>query len=182
MRKAREGTRQSHADGRRVRPVVARRWWWPRFTYILPNMTNIRRTLIGVAAAASLAATAHAQTFELTIPPGNNFDKANFRMWVPANPGTLRGAVVLVPGSNGDGRSMVTDTLWQSFATKHHFALVGCQFTDKPHDQGFIEDYVNVSQGSGQALLDALTALGKASQHQELATAPFFLWGMSAGG
>lgn len=145
-------------------------------------MTNIRRALFVVAGIAGLAAVGRAQTFELTIPPGNNFDKANFRLWVPANPGTLRGAVVLVPGSNGDGRSMVTDTLWQSFATKNHFALVGCQFTDKPHDQGFIEDYVNVSQGSGQALLDALTALGKASQHQELGTAPFFLWGMSAGG
>ncbi len=57
-----------------------------------------------------------------------------------------------------------------------------CRFTDKPHDQGFIEDYVNVSQGSGQALLDALTAFATRARHPELATAPFLLWGMSAGG
>ena len=51
-----------------------------------------------------------------------------------------------------------------------------------PHEQGFIEHYVNVSQGSGQALLDALAALGARAQHPELATAPLLLWGMSAGG
>ena len=54
--------------------------------------------------------------------------------------------------------------------------------TDKPHDQGFIEEYVNVSQGSGQAFLDAMTAFATRARHPELATAPFLLWGMSAGG
>mgnify|MGYP003341367449 CR=1 FL=1 len=32
----------------------------------------------------------------------------------------------------------------------------------KPHEQGFIEEYVNVSKGSGQALLDALATRGTA--------------------
>jgi dienelactone hydrolase len=36
--------------------------------------------------------------------------------------------------------------------------------------------------GSGQALLDALDALAKRSQHPELSRAPLLLWGMSAGG
>jgi pimeloyl-ACP methyl ester carboxylesterase len=87
-----------------------------------------------------------------------------------------------VPGSNGDGRSAVDDPTWQAFATRNKLALVGCRFTDKPHDQGFIEQYVNVSRGSGQALLDALGRLATRSAHPELETAPFLLWGMSAGG
>ncbi len=59
---------------------------------------------------------------------------------------------------------------------------MACRFTDKKHDEGFIEDYANVAHGSGQALFDALSKVGTASRHVELADAPLFLWGMSAGG
>ena len=57
---------------------------------------------------------------------------------------------------------------------------MGCRFTDKPHDQSFIEQYVNVSEGSGQALIDTLVGLAGRAGHPELATAPLLLWGMSA--
>jgi len=77
---------------------------------------------------------------------------------------------------------MVVDEFWQKFATERHLALVACRFTDKKHDQSFIEEYVNVSQGSGQALLDALGAFAAQSKHPEVAGAPIMLWGMSAGG
>lgn len=88
----------------------------------------------------------------------------------------------LIPGSAGDGRPEVNDAVWQRFANQHGLALLGCRFTDKPHDQNFIEEYADVSLGSGQALLDALDALAKRSQHPELSRAPLLLWGMSAGG
>ena len=87
-----------------------------------------------------------------------------------------------MPGSNGDGRSEVADTVWQGFATRNQVALIGCRFTDKPHDQGFIEDYVDVARGSGQALLGALVAFAANAKRPELAGAPLLLWGMSAGG
>jgi len=103
-------------------------------------------------------------------------------LWYPADLRAIRAILVLVPGSNGDGRSAVEDPVWQAFATRHHLALVGCRLTDKPHEQSFIEHYVNVSQGSGQVFLDALTALAGRAQHPELASAPLLLWGMSAGG
>lgn len=130
---------------------------------------------------AQAPATA-AQSFEETIPPGANFDKAEFRFWAPKDTASLRGIVVLVPGSNGDGRPMADDAFWQEFATKNAVALLGCRFTDKPHDQSFIEDYVNVSRGSGQALLDVIARFASRSNHLEAASAPLFLWGMSAGG
>src|SRR5262249_44529161 len=79
-------------------------------------------------------------------------------------------------------RAQVGDAFWQTFAVAHHLALVGCRLTDKQHDQMFIEHYVDVSKGSGQALLDALASLAKKSGHAEIATAPLLLWGMSAGG
>lgn len=121
-------------------------------------------------------------TLEGVIPPGNNFDKAEFRLWYPNNVASFRGIVLLVPGSNGDGRAMAQDTVWQAFAVKHKLALVACRFTDKPHDQNFIEDYIKVSDGSGQALLGAINEFAEKSKHPELATAPMLLWGMSAGG
>ena len=77
---------------------------------------------------------------------------------------------------------MADDAFWQAFATKNSVALLGCRFTDKPHDQSFIEDYVNVSRGSGQALLDVLAKFASRASHPEVASAPLFLWGMSAGG
>jgi dienelactone hydrolase len=60
--------------------------------------------------------------------------------------------------------------------------LIGCHFTDKPHEESFIENYANAGQGSGQALLDVLIAFSKRSNHPELANAPLLLWGFSAGG
>jgi dienelactone hydrolase len=76
----------------------------------------------------------------------------------------------------------VGDRFWQTFASRNAVALIGCFFTDKPHDETLIENYANAAQGSGQALLDALIAFSKRSDHPELANAPLLLWGMSAGG
>jgi len=125
---------------------------------------------------------AASSTLDDSLPPGTNFDKAQFRLWVPPAAGALRGALILVPGSNGDGRAMAEDTVWQAFATRNRLAIVACRFTDKPHDQGFIEEYVNVSKGSGQALLDILARFAARTRHPELTSAPLLFWGMSAGG
>ena len=145
----------------------------------------LRYLLVIAAITLCIAAPSHAQVatrFDEIIPPGENFDKAGFRLWIPQNLQQARAVVVLIPGSNGDGRAQVDDPEWQAFAERHRLALLGCWFTDKPHDQSFIEEYVNVSRGSGQALIDGLNALAKRSEHPELASAPLLMWGMSAGG
>jgi dienelactone hydrolase len=121
-------------------------------------------------------------TLDESAPPGANYDKAEFRLWYPPDTGRLSAVLVLNPGSNGDARSAVDDPVWRAFATAHHLALVGTHLTDKPHDQNFIEQYCDVSKGSGQALLDALGRFAARSSHPELANAPLLLWGMSAGG
>jgi dienelactone hydrolase len=121
-------------------------------------------------------------TLDEAAAPGANYDKAEFRLWYPDNATFLRAVLVLVPGANADGRSDVGDRFWQAFASRNDVALIGCLFTDKLHDEALIENYANAAQGSGQALLDALTAFSKRSGHPELANAPLLLWGMSAGG
>ena len=136
----------------------------------------------GVSLYDAGAQATPAGTLDETIASGAYYDKAEFRFWRPSAAGALRGVVVLVSGSNGDGRPMAEEPFWQEFATRHSMAIVACRFTDKTHDQGFIEDYVNVSRGSGQALIDVLAVFAKRSGHPEVATAPLLLWGMSAGG
>ncbi len=125
---------------------------------------------------------AAAATLDVSIASGANFDKAEFRLWLPDGAGPVRALAILVPGSNGDGRAQVDDPFWQQFATKQRVGLVGVRLTDKPHDQMFIEHYVDVSKGSGQALLEALASFATQSNHAEIAAAPLLLWGMSAGG
>jgi dienelactone hydrolase len=134
---------------------------------------------------ASAQTPAGATFDEAAAPGGANYDKAEFRMWYPSEVEKVRAVVVLVPGSNGDWRNQVDDVGgggWREFAARNKVALVGVRFTDKPHDQSFIEEYANAARGTGQALLDALSALAAKSKHPEVATAPLLLWGMSAGG
>jgi pimeloyl-ACP methyl ester carboxylesterase len=117
-----------------------------------------------------------------SIPAGRNFNKALFRLWYPDGTKSIKGIIVLMPGSNGDGRSASNDTSWQNLAAKHNFALLGCYFTDRQHPDMSIEDYCNVREGSGQALVDVIKLFAEKSGRNELANAPLVLWGHSAGG
>jgi pimeloyl-ACP methyl ester carboxylesterase len=121
-------------------------------------------------------------TSDDSIPSGKNFNKACFRLWYQQDIGCINGVIVLVPGSNGDGRDMVKDTSWQNFANQHNLALLGCFYTDYAHDNMAIEEYANAKEGSGEALLDVLQQFAKKTGHIELSGSPLFLWGISAGG
>ena len=151
-------------------------------------MTSIRTTrvrallsagalVLGVGVGPVVAAT-----LDHAAAPGANDDVAEFRLWYPDEAETLRGVVLLVPGSNGDGRAMIEDVVWRELAMRHRFALLGFHITDARHEQMFVERYVDVSKGSGQAVLDTLVALADRSGHPELAAALWVSWGMSAGG
>jgi len=143
----------------------------------------------GVALLLVLASGAVAQTpapapasdmLDESAQPGANYDKAEFRFWAPDGIARLDGILVLNPGSNGDGRAQAADTTWRSWAASHKLAIVATYFTDKV--PSFVEDYADVSKGSGQALINAINAFASRSHHPELASAPLVLWGMSAGG
>jgi len=154
---------------------------------MVTRLSSIRLATFVLALGFLWAVRCDAQTsttglMEEAAPPGANYDKAEFRFWYPASGGPIRAVLVLVPGSNGDGRPEAEDAVWQAFATRNRLAIVPCRFTDKPHDQAFIEEYANAPQGSGQALLDAIATFSARSQHAEVGSAPLLLWGMSAGG
>lgn len=120
--------------------------------------------------------------YDTRLPPGTNFAVGAFRWWHPADTQTLRGVLVLVPGSQGDGRPETADPFWQEFARRHELGLVACCFRDHPHENMGLEEYVRAGEGTGQALLDAISTLTLEAGHPEAATAPLLLWGLSAGG
>lgn len=139
--------------------------------------------MVSTMVASSLCAVmAAAATHDVAMPPGANYDRAEFRLWLPDGLARVSAVLLLVPGSNGDGRDQVETPIWRELAARHGLALVGVHLTDKPHEDMFIEHYVDVRRGSGQALLDALTRLGEEAGHPEIGTAPLLTWGMSAGG
>jgi hypothetical protein len=121
------------------------------------------------------AVTASApQLFDYEAPPGDGYAKAAFHFWSPAYDQPLRGIIIMVPGTDGDGRGMVDDGGWQALARKYRLALVGCFFQGK--------NYMECSHGSGDALHDALKTFSTQSGRPEVATVPLLLWGISAGG
>lgn len=65
-----------------------------------------------MASGTALAQRAPANVHEASRPAGTNYDKADFRLWLPEGSGVVRAVVVLVPGSNGDGRAIVDDAAW----------------------------------------------------------------------
>ena len=138
--------------------------------------------LVVIVLGRSAGRAAENASKDVEIAAGRNFAVAAFRYWAPPIGTALQGVLVLVPGSNGDGRAHVNDVRWQEFARRHGFALVGCCFKDHPHDNMAIEEYARVGEGSGQALLDALAQFATSANRPELATAPLLLWGHSAGG
>ncbi len=123
-----------------------------------------------------------AKVFNDSIPAGPNFDKALFRLWLPGDHQALKGILVLVPGSNGDGRDLCLDPVWQGLAKEMHFAVMGCFFTDRPGGNSDIEAYADASKGSGQALLDVLKKFARQTDVKTLGNLPLALWGHSAGG
>jgi len=119
-------------------------------------------------------------TLDESAAPGANYDKADFRFWAPDGIAKLDGILVLNPGSNGEGRGEASDPTWRAWAASHKLAIIGTHFTDK--QPSIVEDYADVSKGTGPALLNAINTFASRSHHPELSKAPLVLWGMSAGG
>jgi poly(3-hydroxybutyrate) depolymerase len=76
-------------------------------TLRLPVMAAI--CFLAAARLAMAQGAATGTTYDEAVPPGANFDKAEFRFWLPSGASAVRALVVLVPGSNGDGRAMAAD-------------------------------------------------------------------------
>ena len=80
--------------------------------------------IAALAVTALLAQGAPSAAIDHAAAPGANYDKAEFRFWVPAAVDRVQAVLVLVPGSNGDGRPMADEPFWQDFAARQRLAIV----------------------------------------------------------
>ncbi|PSB59233.1 hypothetical protein [Chamaesiphon polymorphus] len=122
--------------------------------------------------------------YQVSIPPSpeDNYQSADYRIWIPQDVRTIRGLIVKQHGC-GDaaaatGLDHANDFQWQSLARKHHFALLG---TKLPTGNLPCENWALINYGSGAAFVKALHALAQKSQHPELERVPWALWGHSGG-
>jgi len=106
--------------------------------------------------------------------------KAQFRLWIPDNNKKINGVIIVTPGRNGDGRRNVNNKDYQKLASKWGFAIMAnfLHGTTKDKDTYQLDPRGNTAN----LLVDALEAFAEKTKHDELKSAPLFLFGTSAGG
>ncbi|MCP4219646.1 MAG: hypothetical protein GY765_33750, partial [bacterium] len=121
-------------------------------------------------------------SYEIFPTETDNFTKAQFSFKLLAEAEDFRGFLILLPGHNQDGTSLVDVPQWQEFARLERLALVGVFFQDEPDSYWTPKAYKYAEYGSGEALFSAIEnfcdSIGKPGKSQ----LPFVLWGHSAGG
>lgn len=104
----------------------------------------------------------------------SDMTRAELHMW-PCRPLLyLKGALIVVPGVNGDGREVLKDSGWFNFAKENSLLLVGVSFASSIHDLQNGYGYYYPDQGSGKVLEDGLQAVG-------CGHLPLMLYGFSGG-
>jgi poly(3-hydroxybutyrate) depolymerase len=120
--------------------------------------------------------TASSAVFEWEAKPAADHVMA-LRCYLPDGLEKVCAIVVLVPGMNGDGRSLVNDAQWVAFAQRMKCALIGCSIKGS---QGAV--YHEVTNWAGAQFLKGVKELAHTSNHSELETVSMGFWGHSAGG
>ena len=122
--------------------------------------------------------------YEASTQPGELSYSVNYTVWIPPGVKTLRGVIVHQHGcGEGSCKSGLTgayDLHWQALARKHACALLSPAY-EQP-DKADCQMWCDPRNGSSQAFQRGLADLGVQSEHPELATVPWALWGHSGGG
>ena len=122
--------------------------------------------------------------YQASEKPGELAMAVTYSLWIPPDAKALRGVIVHQHGcgisSANTGLTAAYDLHWQALAKKWNCALLGPAY----HLQKDTEcrKWCDPRNGSDAAFQRALQDFAKQSQHPELATAPWCLWGHSGGG
>lgn len=116
-------------------------------------------------------------TFKINPAPTDNFDVAEFRLWIPENTENLQAVLILLNSYNSNGLSLANTQHWQDFASDQNLAIVAVHFRSIN-----AACYGEASSGSGKALLTALDTLANIHDLAYISSLPFLLRGYSAGG
>jgi pimeloyl-ACP methyl ester carboxylesterase len=108
--------------------------------------------------------------------PESNFLEARFRFVLPEGVKRPKGLLVLLQGTDSDGRNMPQDPFWQKAGKDLQAGLLACFF------RGEGRSYEDPSQGSGDVLLRAIDFFSKENGEGSFNKLPLLIWGHSAGG
>lgn len=132
-----------------------------------------RTFLLGTAVAVGVAASgmgSEALRLQLEPPPGLN--RAEI-YWIKTDR-SPRAVLVLCPGANGNGKSMIDGAEWQRFAGENDLGLLAISFASPVSLLKNGKGYYIASSGSGQVLLDGV----REAYGRDL---PLLLYGFSGG-
>lgn len=91
-----------------------------------------------------------------------------------ASPVIPKAVLVISPGCNGNGESLIRSPVWQQFAHRNHLGLVGLSFSSPEKTIHDGTGYYYASKGSGDKLLEGIRKIyGK--------DRPLLLYGFSGG-
>ena len=118
-------------------------------------------------------------TYKVFATSKDNFDVAEFRLWIPETAESVRAVVVLTHSYNSNGLGFANSAYWQEFAIKENLAILAVNL--KNLDDTAIS-YTEAQRGSGQALINSLKLLAEKSGNSYIKDLPFLMRGYSAGG
>jgi hypothetical protein len=134
------------------------------------------------------------QYFKIEYPPSANPNElqlgVTYTLWIPDNVQSIRAVIVHQHGAGlpaaESGMGAAYDLQWQALAKKWDCALLGPSYhvtTGKIDDSpGGSQLWFDPRRGSDKTFLRALKDFAAQSGHPEIETAPWVLWGHSAGG
>jgi hypothetical protein len=126
----------------------------------------------------SFGAGPRGTVYSFSVPkPGATPANAIYYCWLPESVGTVRCVLVHQHGCTrgGDASLMMNDVQWLSFAKKWHAVFIA------PDWPGGDCTWRMASSGSPLAFLMALDTLARKSNHPEIKSVPWALWGHSGG-
>lgn len=118
-------------------------------------------------------------TYRVFPTKNDNFEIAEFRLWVPESSQELKAVAVLVHSYNSNGLGFANSIYWQAFAKNENLALLAVHFKNS---EGSTVSYTDAARGSGKALLFSLEKLAEKIGEPRVKDLPFLMRGYSAGG
>ncbi|MDA7916824.1 hypothetical protein N9B49_01235 [bacterium] len=122
--------------------------------------------------------------YEGSDKPGELVYAVTYTIWMPPGVETLRGVILHQHGCKSPtaftGLTGTFDLHWQALARKHGFALMSASYEEPKGESCGL--WADPRKGSEAVFLKGLEDLGSKSNHPELATVPWALWGHSGGG
>ncbi len=158
---------------------------------VLPSAFSVRAQEIGPPLKlprvdASYSAPYYTTEYSQPIDPkeGQLQLGVTYTLWIPEGVEHVRGIIVHQHGcGEGSCKGSVTaahDLHWQELARRNECALLGPSFHQAAEQNCRL--WCDPRNGSDDVFISSLQKLAQISEHPEVATAPWCLWGHSGGG